>query len=883
MTGQTISHYRIIEKIGEGGMGVVYKAEDTKLRRTVALKFLAPHAIGTDRQKQRFIHEAQAAAALDHPNICTVYEIDEDDGHTFIAMALIEGQSLEEAVAAGPLKLTDTTDIASQVAEGLAAAHEKGVVHRDIKPGNVMITPRGRAKIMDFGLAKFVEHTRLTRTGMTTGTVAYMSPEQACGQEVDHRTDIWALGVMLYEMVTGRQPFEGSADQAVVYSILSEEPVPMTALRSRVPMDLERIAAKAMAKRPEERYQTMADMLVDLRAVGRFVESGDASAHSSLRPVGTRTQLRAKRRRMLFGVAAAAAVAVLSWLGWTQLRTPSSRLDPDLVVVAVFENRTGDELLNSVGQMTADCVTQGLSQTGLVDVAPAARARARSQAAAPSDGTPRELAEFRALAEETGAGTVVSGAYYLGDGNIRFQTSVTDVSRGKLIYALPMIEGPETSPMAVIDDVCGRVAGVLATDFDPVLDSSPPTLEAYREYVAGLDLWHVDWAGAADHFHKASELDSSYMWPQVLRAVCLFCLGRHAEADSIVSALDRRRQEFTPSERLRLDAMAATLHGRIEESLRHLRRLDALFETSESGKHIDRLFVKRFIAKDAILLNRPREALDALEGCSKVCEEWERRGQPSGTLPEMFAFRYECAARHLLGDYGQELSAARDARSIYPDEPHVRVCEIRALVGLDRVEEALRVFDACVGAPLAARFTSDFFVEVSGELRAHGHREASLAVASRGVEVYRSRPPDEASTAAHRSDLAALLYAAERWDEARLLFEELSAEHPDNDFYSGWYKAFLGCLAAREGRREDAVRISEELAELTDPYRHDLYTYWRAGIAAVLGNYEEAMRLLQAATAEGSWMFYDAHVHWNMNLESLQDYPPFQEFMRPKG
>ncbi len=412
MIGETVSHYRILEKLGQGGMGVVYKAEDTKLRRTVALKFLSAHAVGSDRKKERFIHEAQAAAALDHPSICTVHEIDEDDGRTFIAMAFIEGHSLEDAIALGPLKLTETTTVAIQVAEGLAAAHEKDIVHRDIKPGNVMITRRGRAKITDFGLARFADHTRLTSEGMTAGTVAYMSPEQARGEEIDHRTDVWALGALVYEMVTGRQPFEGGTDQAVIYSILSEEPMPMTALRSRVPMALERIAAKAMAKQPEERYQTMADMLVDLRAAARLVESDDNSVYSTPGVPERRAPFRAKWRRVFLAVAAVAVVAVLGWLAWTRLVAPTSRLDPDLVVVAVFENRTGDELLDSVGQMTADCITQGLSQTGLVDVVPAARARESSRVANPSGGTPHEIAGLRELADETGAGVVVSGAYY---------------------------------------------------------------------------------------------------------------------------------------------------------------------------------------------------------------------------------------------------------------------------------------------------------------------------------------------------------------------------------------------------------------------------------------------------------------------------------------
>ena len=272
MIGKTISHYKIIEKVGEGGMGVVYKSEDSKLKRIVALKFLSQQALGAQEEKTRFFHEAQAAAALNHPNICTVYEIDDAEGQTFIAMEYIEESSLKAKIESGPLHLREALDISIQVAEGLQEAHEKGIIHRDIKSANIMITQRGQAKIMDFGLAKLAGRTKVTKAGMTMGTVAYMSPEQAQGLAVDQRTDIWSLGVMLYEMVTGQLPFGGEFDQAVVYSLIHEEPEPMTALRTGVPMELERIVYKCLAKSPEERYQHADELAADLQKLRR--ESG---------------------------------------------------------------------------------------------------------------------------------------------------------------------------------------------------------------------------------------------------------------------------------------------------------------------------------------------------------------------------------------------------------------------------------------------------------------------------------------------------------------------------------------------------------------------------------------------------------------------------------
>ena len=274
MIGRTISHYKITEKLGEGGMGVVYKAEDTKLKRPVALKFLKAHLLGDEEIKERFWREAEAAASLNHPNICTVYEIDEAQGKTFIAMACIEGEGLDKKIDAAPLKINAALDIAIQTAQGLRAAHGKQITHRDIKPANVMVGSDGHATIMDFGLALLANRSKLTKMDTTMGTVAYMSPEQAEGAGTDHRTDVWALGAVIYEMVTGQRAFQGDYDQAITYSILHEEPEPMTALRTGVPMELERITGKCLVKHREKRYQSIADLLLDLETLKKKMESG---------------------------------------------------------------------------------------------------------------------------------------------------------------------------------------------------------------------------------------------------------------------------------------------------------------------------------------------------------------------------------------------------------------------------------------------------------------------------------------------------------------------------------------------------------------------------------------------------------------------------------
>jgi len=265
LIGKKISHYKILEKLGEGGMGIVYKAQDTKLGRFVALKFLSPHLTTSEDNKQRFIHEAKAASALQHNNICAIHEINEtEDGQIYISMDYYEGKTLQKKMSTTgdsperqdiKLKIKEAVDYTLQIADGLRKAHEKEMVHRDIKPANIIITEDGVVKILDFGLAKLSNQTKLTKEGTTLGTIAYMSPEQTRGESIDQRADIWSLGVILYEMLTGKLPFKGNYDQAVIYSILNETHEALTELRTDVPAQLGKIVDKTLAKKLESRFE----------------------------------------------------------------------------------------------------------------------------------------------------------------------------------------------------------------------------------------------------------------------------------------------------------------------------------------------------------------------------------------------------------------------------------------------------------------------------------------------------------------------------------------------------------------------------------------------------------------------------------------------------
>lgn len=326
MIGTTLSHYRIVDELGRGGMGIVYRAEDTKLDRTVALKLLPASALASQDDRARFYREAKAAAQLNHPNIAAIHEIDEavpeggakDEPRPFIAMEFIDGESLEDRVKAGPMPFKDAVQIAIQIGSALEAAHGKNIVHRDIKTANVMMTSRGDAKVLDFGLAKTAQSTQLTRMGSTMGTIAYMSPEQAKGEEVDGRADLWALGVVLYELITGRSPFGGDYEQAVVYSILNEDPTPPTAIRTGVPMGLEWIIAKLLAKKKEDRYQSATDLLVDLRTVDLTSVGLSRTSSVASMPAASVIAPKSKNdafRPALFALAGVFVVALV-WLVW---------------------------------------------------------------------------------------------------------------------------------------------------------------------------------------------------------------------------------------------------------------------------------------------------------------------------------------------------------------------------------------------------------------------------------------------------------------------------------------------------------------------------------------------------------------------------------------
>ena len=513
MIGETISHYKILEELGRGGMGVVYKARDTKLDRTVALKFLSAQVLGAEDEKARFLHEAQAAAALSHPNICTIHEIDESEGWSFIVMEHIEGRSLKARIESGPLKLDGAVDFAIQMAGALQEAHEKRVVHRDIKPANIMITPKGRVKIMDFGLAKAVGRTQLTKEGTTLGTIAYMSPEQARGDEVDHHTDIWSLGVVMYEMVTGRQPFQGEYEQAVIYSILNSEPEPVTSLRSGVPMELERIVTKALAKNPDERYQHTDEMLVDLRLVASQLGPLQARSRSSARAVESIATAAdagmGKRKRVWPLIVTVAVIAALALVivGRRYLHRGEGKVIDSIAVLP---------LANLSGDPEKDYFADGMTEALITELSriKALKVISRTSVMRYKD-TDKSLKE---IARELDVAAVVEGSAMLVGGKVRITAQLIEAATDHHIWA-DDYERRFEDVISLQKEVARAIARQVQVAITPEEEASLEHAdqvdpEAHALYLKGLH-YVKQWGAepqhkAIEYLRQAIDIDSSF-------------------------------------------------------------------------------------------------------------------------------------------------------------------------------------------------------------------------------------------------------------------------------------------------------------------------------------------------------------------------------------
>ena len=578
MIGTQVSHYKILEKIGEGGMGEVFLAEDTKLKRQVCLKFLSTDLTRDESRKQRFIQEARAAAAIQHPHIASVHDIDEIEGRTFIAMEYIPGGSLRAAIEAKKLSLRRVLELGFQIADGLAKAHEKGVVHRDIKPENVLVSEDGYAKIIDFGLAKLVEpvmdehsaetETRLkTKEGMVMGTVAYMSPEQARGETVDARSDIFSFGALLYEMLSGESPFRRRSAVESLSAVLKESPPPVTISGMETPSELQRILRKAMAKEPSERYQGMRDLALDLKELREEIGS------TVSRPAVAVTQDRGRPRWLWAAVGATLAALVALGL-YMAGRGPDEEAGigatgrPSIAVM-YFEDHTGAEEIRWLSTGLPNMLLTGLAQTPGLDVVSSQRIHEILRQIGQENLESIDKSLVADVARRAGAGAVVVGSIYKAGEEIRIDVQLEDVASGRILSA-ESVRGSDVFPL--VDELTGRIRTSLNLGDRPagrsIAEVTTPSLEAYQSYSQGLEaIRNLRFVDAQNLFQRAVELDPSFAMAYFELSKILPNIGESARAEEYKKKVQENLDRLPERERLTVEAQWAHADGDFEKSV----------------------------------------------------------------------------------------------------------------------------------------------------------------------------------------------------------------------------------------------------------------------------------------------------------------------------
>jgi len=637
-------------------MGVVYKAQDTKLDRIVALKFLPEHLLCDEEAKKRFVHEAKAASALNHPNITTVHEIDEVEGECFISMEYIEGKSIKELVEEKGFSIEEILKIAIQTAEGLSKAHQKGIVHRDIKSDNIMFTDDGMVKIMDFGLAKLRGVTRLTKTGSTLGTLQYMSPEQAEGQEVDHRSDIFSFGVILYEMITGQLPFKGEHEPAVIYSIMNETPEPLARYKANVPEGLQRIVDKALAKDKEERYQHADELLADLRREKKSLEYAKVAKIPPEAVVP-------KPKRKIFPLIVPASIVFIIVLLFLILRPFKFEMVPEKEAIAkentlaimYFENMVDREDEERLGEIVTNLLITDLSESEYMRVVSSQRLYDILKLLGREGVKVVDKSVASEVATKAGAKWMLLGNILQVEPRTVITTQLVDVESGQVQASQRIAGEMKEDVFSLVDKLTVEIKkdlslpAVAQQEPDPsVADVTTHSPAAYRYYLEGLDHQSkLYWGEAEKSFRKALEFDSTF-------AMAYFRLSEHAG---------------TQDEYKRLAAKAVEYSDRASQKEKHYIKAAEAFASGGWAKYIKELhkLVERYPQeKEAFyeLGNYYRNSGDhdeALRHLNKAIE-----------IDPLYKLVYNELAYtyHEMGDFDKSIWAINKYISIAPDEPN---------------------------------------------------------------------------------------------------------------------------------------------------------------------------------------------------------------------
>jgi Flp pilus assembly protein TadD len=577
MIGQTISHYRILRKLGGGGMGVVYEAEDIRLHRHVAVKFL-PESLATDHKAlQRFEREAHAASALNHPNICTIYEVEEHNRQPVIVMELLEGESLKDSIRRGPISTDEVLEFGIQSSEALEGAHSKGIIHRDIKPGNIFIVGGRRVKILDFGLAKMipshlpeneVDEESLTAEGVIPGTTAYMSPEQVRGEEIDARTDLFSLGVVLYEMATGKRPFVAKNRVLLMDAILNARPPVPSQVNRALPASLNTIIARALEKDCASRYQKASDLSSDLKRVKREIESGQSLPTTAV-PLAIRKRLAVGWKLALLAGIVFISTAVGVFL---YLRRAHGLTEKDTIVLADFVNKTGDDVFDDT---LKQALAVDLGQSPFLNILSERKITAtlRLMGREPAEQVTGEVA--RELCQRVGSKAMLEGSisslaneYVIGlnaincaNGDILVADQARTSGKGEVLKAI------DKSALAIRNKLGESLASVQKFS-TPIEEATTFSLEALKAYSIGRKVFFESGdATAVPYYERAVELDPNFAMAYTALAVSYSNLGQNTRAsDNSKKAFDLRAR-VSERERYRISARYYTdVTGELEKA-----------------------------------------------------------------------------------------------------------------------------------------------------------------------------------------------------------------------------------------------------------------------------------------------------------------------------
>ncbi|MFC1530571.1 serine/threonine-protein kinase, partial [Gemmatimonadota bacterium] len=641
MIGKTIDRYKIIDKLGEGGMGTVWKAEDTTLHRLVALKTLSSHLTEDEEAQERFIREAQSASSLNHPNITTVHEFIEEDDTRLICMEYVEGKTIRDMVESGVVSVRKAIDIIMQAAEALDAAHNKGILHRDVKSANIMVNMEGRVKVMDFGLAHLEGKSQLTRTGTTMGTLSYSSPEQISGRTVDRQSELFSLGVVFYELLTGQLPFKASNEAEILFAIINNEPPRVSKLRDDVPELVEAVVSRMLEKEPDLRYQTCGDVITDLMSIRKGMETSTMSITGAMQQVQV-----GKRKKLVTRIGIGVTAAAVITAGALLLLPRQPQLDPYRVVVLPFQNQTGVPSFDRVCAQAGDEIARGLGEIDFISVVPYRTSQEISSSSSEGGASIPLSERIELLCRETGAGTVVTGTLYLlsEEEQLQIKVEISDQVSGRLLGIPREATGPQNTPQNMLAVAQDRVTVELATQLDPSIEGvgpllTPfPTVQSALLFTEGRQLFgEFRYPEAIERFQQAAAIESTGPAPLLYVTTAYINQGKYAEAGSLMTVLVPHRDRYTVFEQLNLDWLVSITTGDQIGQYEKASAMAAMAPTTQFN----------YVAGLACLtVNRPREAVQYLIRIS-----------PSSGYATIWSpyWTVLAASYHMLGAYRDEL------------------------------------------------------------------------------------------------------------------------------------------------------------------------------------------------------------------------------------